>query len=123
MPRRAPLALLLAALSLAACGGGGDGATGPLMRPGSDCLGCHAFAAAGTVFHADGTGAAGVGVVVTVGGTAHPLTTNAAGNFYLSAAGTVSAASVSTFTMPSGLGVTGHCNGCHGASAGKLTVP
>lgn len=119
MPRLAPLALLAAA-SLAACGGS-DGATGPLMRPGSDCLSCHAFTAAGTVFNVDGTAAPGVAVVVTVGGTDHTVTTNAAGNFYLTASGSVTAAKAGTRTMGSGLGITGHCNGCHGASVAKIT--
>ncbi|HET9552491.1 MAG TPA: hypothetical protein VFP50_05940 [Anaeromyxobacteraceae bacterium] len=126
MHRLAPLAAaLLAAAALAACGGD-DGATGPNMRPGSDCLGCHgSFAAAGTVFHADGTGAAGVTVHVTVGGTPRTLTTNAAGNFYLVGSGAVTAPSLTsgatTLTMAST--PTGHCNGCHGASVAKLTVP
>jgi hypothetical protein len=121
--RHALAALLATSLLLTACGGEGDEEGGPLMRPGEDCLGCHAFAAAGTVFHASGAGASGVTVTVTVGGAAHTLTTNSAGNFYLpSAGGSVSAASVAGTSMPAGNGISGRCNACH-AGGLRLTVP
>lgn len=69
--------------------------TGPLMRPGENCLGCHdgggrapRFRLAGTVFEC-GTaekheGVAGVEVIVSdpAGAEVLRLTTNEAGNFY-----------------------------------------
>jgi hypothetical protein len=90
---RHAVAAVAAALLLAACGEGED--EGPTMRPGSDCLSCHApgseagrFTAAGTVF-AGGSSTAGVaGAVVTIDPATGPtltLTTNSVGNFYTSA--------------------------------------
>jgi hypothetical protein len=75
---------------LSACGGGDDG--NALMRPGENCLQCHAnFVVAGTVYpsatSAAGAGIAGVSVVVTdAKDLVTTMTTNAAGNFWGSSA-------------------------------------
>jgi hypothetical protein len=75
---------------------GGDEES-PLMHPGSDCIGCHAesgegpeYTVAGTVMgdYADADDCYGVeGVTVSItdaNGVRHDVTTNAAGNFFLS---------------------------------------
>src|SRR5512138_1692026 len=68
------------------CGESGEG--GPTMRPGEDCLACHAggeesFSAAGTVTTAGGGGAAGLTVsLVDSASTEASTTTNSVGNFY-----------------------------------------
>jgi hypothetical protein len=87
MPRR-PSLLAVALLALAACGGSSSGSGGggsPTMRPGEDCLGCHAeFTAAGTVYGADASQGL-AGVTVRIDGTRQQnvtMTTNGAGNFY-----------------------------------------
>lgn len=89
---------------LGGCGdGGGEGAgfeTGPLMRPGEDCLFCHGdktdypkaprWSLAGTVFPTKSAavdeGVEGAVVVISTadGNELSRLTTNAAGNFYTS---------------------------------------
>jgi hypothetical protein len=94
-PTIAPAALLLSLLSLLAllaCGGtGAEQAQGAAtMRPGEDCLSCHAgFTAAGTVYgSADAAAGDGVpGVTVTIVGADADVvvTTNAAGNFHTTA--------------------------------------
>jgi hypothetical protein len=103
--------------STAVGGGGGTtgSVTGPLMRPGEDCLSCHGFSAAGTVFSG---GAGASGVTVTVGGVA--LASNAAGNFFTQSPITFPAkVSVArngvTIDMPTPA-PSGACNGCHGAA-------
>jgi hypothetical protein len=59
------------------------------MDPGRDCMGCHSFAAAGTVYAGfnEPTNCAGVeGLTITItdaNGTSWQLTSNAAGNFHL----------------------------------------
>jgi hypothetical protein len=85
-------AVVLALLTLGACGGEGEG---PTMKPGSNCMACHVggeagrFTAAGTVFTGGGDSAAGLaGAVVTLvpsTGATVTLTTNSVGNFYTSA--------------------------------------
>ena len=91
------VALAIALLSLAGCGGGESegGEGGPTMQPGSNCMSCHTggeagrFTAAGTVYAGGGSSAVGLaGAVVTIvpntGATVN-LTTNSVGNFYTSA--------------------------------------
>ncbi len=67
---------------------------GPLHRPGQPCLLCHdgalgdpqRFTIAGTVFQTTGSRDAAVGVTVNVvdaNGASYALSTNAAGNFYV----------------------------------------
>jgi len=89
------LALLatIGLMSCLACGGHeNDDKNNALMAPGQDCKGCHgSFTVAGTVFgsaSADtGSGLAGVSVVITDANQVDTtLITNAAGNFYTSAA-------------------------------------
>jgi hypothetical protein len=116
---------LLTLILLASCGGTGDttGGTGPLMAQGKDCLGCHGFTAAGTVFTSSGAGAEGVAVLV--GGVT--LTSNAAGNFYTSAPisfpAVVEARSNGTVKRMPSPAPSGACNGCHGGSASRIQLP
>ncbi|MDH4062404.1 MAG: hypothetical protein OEU94_16470 [Aquincola sp.] len=83
--------ILLSLLLIAGCGGGDDESDeGPLMRPGENCMACHAFTVAGTAYPSASSpasaGIAGVSVIVTdANGQETTLTTNAAGNFYTSA--------------------------------------
>jgi len=119
---RTTTALALAAclgLALSACGGD-DGATGPTMRPGEDCLNCHSgFTAAGTFFTSTSSSAGVSGVVLTLTDGSHTVqvTTNSVGNFYTSQAinfpntATVSGGPVHAHSS----GQSGHCNSCHGA--------
>ncbi|HIA04148.1 MAG TPA: hypothetical protein EYN06_10155 [Myxococcales bacterium] len=73
----------------------GGNAESPLMRPGGDCIACHAkegdgpdYEVAGTVFQelaepTDCYGLEGITVELTdAEGTIHTMTTNAAGNFF-----------------------------------------
>ncbi len=94
------------------------------MAPGEDCLRCHSFTVAGTVFNASGGGASGVTVIV--GGVT--LTSNAAGNFYTA----TPVAFPATVEIRVGGGAKtmtsqapdGRCNRCHdAASQPKLTAP
>jgi hypothetical protein len=118
---------------LAACqfGEGGEGGEGPLMQPGSDCMSCHehssgenAWSAAGTVYagSSDATGASGVTVQITdAAGKTVTLTSNAAGNFYSSAALALPFAKVSvtrngTTTEMRSSPTSGSCNSCHNPS-------
>jgi hypothetical protein len=120
----------------------------PLMRPGSDCVGCHRdegegplYLAAGTVYEAldepdDCYGLEGATVEVTdADGTVWMLTTNAAGNFFIepgdgplvfpfTAKVTYDGAELPMATAQSD----GNCNTCHtqmGANlaAGRIYVP
>jgi len=130
MNRLTPLALL-GSLLLAGCGGKEED-EGPLMAPGQDCLACHAFAAAGTVFASatSAQGVAGATVVLRSPGTGAvlaSLTTNAAGNFYTSAALPSSfdievTSGGQTRTMTAGSRTVRACNGCHDASF-RVHVP
>lgn len=74
----------------------GGNSESPLMHPGRDCIGCHVdegprFVAAGTVYGRldepdDCLGVPGVAVTITdAAGTALDVTTNSAGNFFISA--------------------------------------
>lgn len=88
-----PLVAVLGLLACLACGGhDDDDKNNALMAPGQNCQACHApFTVAGTVFgtaSADtGTGLAGISVILTDANQVDTtLTTNAAGNFFTSAA-------------------------------------
>lgn len=89
-PSRLALWLATATL-LSACGGGDDDEGNALMRPGENCVSCHAnFSVAGTVYPsrtaAANTGLAGVTVVVVdANGQQVTMASNAAGNFYTTA--------------------------------------
>jgi hypothetical protein len=136
-------------LLVAACGSPEETGevTGPLMRPGQDCLSCHSdgagrgaptWSAAGTVYAAaDAKAEAGlprVDVLLTTaeGSLIEKLVTNAAGNFY------------TRTPLPAGFRVglqyqgemidmpcappAGLCNACHnvpsiGAAPGRIYVP
>ncbi len=102
----------------------GSGTTGPLMAPGQDCLSCHKvggaasghpFTAAGTVF-AGSSGASGV--AVTVGGVT--MTSNAAGNFYTTAAIAFPAACRINGSEGESMQA-GGCNACNGVNTGRLS--
>jgi hypothetical protein len=153
--RRWPLrAILLGAMSLLgplSCGSDAKDdpgfATGPLMRPGDDCLRCHAagsdypkakhWSLAGTVYPTPGadasSGVEGAHVLVSApdGSLLETLTTNAVGNFYTATA------------LPTGYRVAveyegqradmpcpppaGNCGACHsvppiGAAPGRIAV-
>lgn len=127
MARLFALALALAlAAALPACGGGDAS-----MRPGDDCLRCHGFTAAGTVYASPSAGAdqgiAGVMVAITdKNGAVQALTTNSAGNFYTKAAIAFPASvTVSrngqTVSMAQSL-AQGGCNGCHVAGQ-RIAAP
>ena len=108
--------LLLAVFGFAACGN-----EGPLMSPGKNCLDCHHFSAAGTVYTASGGPADAV--TVTVGGVT--MTSNAAGNFFTSTPITFPAlvqleSNGKITDMP--LAPNGACNGCHGGSTSRITA-
>lgn len=130
---------VLVMLSVVACGGEfeGEDEEGPDMKPGENCLSCHAggrapsFTAAGTVFSSlDAASTAGVsGLTVTfkdeAGATLRQVTTSRAGNFY------VQGALASTFTVEVSDGSTvkhmalqsrGDCNSCH-TSGNRIHFP
>lgn len=129
---------LLAVFFLAwACG---EPENGPLMKPGEDCMSCHAageeaasfaWTVAGTVFDASGNGFRGANIEITDGdGRVHKLTSNAAGNFY-------SAESMKTPFQSAALRfdgrhvfsphepgkLVGSCNACHSAGEFQLVAP
>lgn len=148
-----PLALLSVLLA-SACSGADENepfgfATGPLMKPGDNCLRCHRterteypsappWTAAGTVFPGPDSptsdGMSGVQVILSdaEGNAVVTLTTNAAGNFYTSQA------------LPEGFRVAleyegeriampcapplGNCGACHnmpaiGGTKGRVFIP
>jgi hypothetical protein len=118
---RNALKLVPLLVALGACGGSDESSgEGPLMAAGQNCLGCHQFSAAGTVF----SGSAGLsGATVKIGGAT--LTSNGAGNFFTGAGITfpaqvqvTSGGVTRTMTAPSG-----GCNGCHGSSTAAIHVP
>jgi hypothetical protein len=120
---RAILAALLAG-SLALSGCGSEDKSGPDMRPGENCLACHGFSAAGTVYDATGAGAAGVTVRFLTAGTTTAqasAVTSGSGNFHTSAPLVtpfdieLSRAGL-TRTMSS---ASGACNTCHAAGGSK----
>ncbi len=126
--RRALLALSTAAL-LAACGRDSSSSTscndsgGSTMCPGDDCLSCHGFKAAGTVFAglSSTTPVSGATVrIVPASGSAVTLTTNSAGNFYTSTSlafplQSVTVSKGADTAEMTGVG-SGGCNGCHDTS-------
>jgi len=131
--RRTLLLLPIAAsLLLTACGeeklscGDSGGST---MCPGDDCLSCHAFKAAGTVFAAASSSTAVGSATVTLvdkDGVTVTRTTNSAGNFYTSSA---LAYPLQRVTIDKGADLvemldvpSGHCNDCH-ASGDRIHLP
>lgn len=137
--RAASLAALLLATACAGGGSDGGGEDHSTMRPGEDCLasGCHAagsttttsFTAAGTVYAtlnaAAGAGVGGANVTITDGAHAPiVLTTNAAGNFFTTAAIAYPAAvTVAIGGTTRGMTATeGGCNRCHGPTF-RVHVP
>jgi hypothetical protein len=142
--RLVPVLVALVPLLLAACSGegdeGGGGACGgseSTMRPGENCLGCHSFKGAGTVYALGSAGAcdglAGVTVEIVGANATVNKTTNSAGNFYT---GTNFGVPF-TVTLTNGSdtvthdhagvgGLSGGCNGCHspaGLAGARLHVP
>lgn len=120
---------------------GGEGAT---MQPGGDCIGCHTsgegprFTLAGTVMgdYDDATGCNGIdGVQVHVtdaNGTVRTLTTNAAGNFFSTAAiampYTIELEYMGSARAMGAPQSTGDCVSCHTASGsggapGRIIAP
>jgi hypothetical protein len=123
--------VVLSCAAVLGCGTEGS----PTMRPGEDCLSCHAsgdkiFTAAGTVFDSSSAGVSGVSVVITdSNGTKVTMTSNSAGNFYTSQALAFPAAielqyNGTTVQMGSQPGK-GGCNSCHSGSGslGRIQVP
>jgi hypothetical protein len=90
------------------------------MCPGDDCLACHAFRAAGTLFSGAGAATAVGSAAVTFvdkNGVTVSRTSNSAGNFYTSSA---LAFPLQRVTITKGATTVemldvadGHCNGCH----------
>ena len=124
---------LLAPLFAVGC----SDSNGPLMKPGENCMRCHDWTVAGTVFpckDADpSAGVPGVTVVITnaAGTELTRLTSNAAGNFYTKTpfTGSVHASierSGATQKMTTAQ-TTGACNSCHtvpgqNAAPGRLYI-
>ena len=109
----------------------GSGATGPSMRPGENCEGCHSFSVAGTVFSGDhASSEQGIGAVTInitdKNGKSLSLTSNSAGNFYTNSSMTppltVELVSGSTTRKMTGTATTGACAACH-TSAGANGAP
>lgn len=133
---RYALGALVLLTALLGCGGHDDEG-GPLMSPGQNCVACHAFTVAGTVYASatagSGSGLAGVTVEVTDANQAVvTLTSNAAGNFYTTAAVALplkKAAVVLNGQRTEMSGVpAGDCNRCHtvpgtGGASGRVHAP
>ncbi|MCE1204395.1 MAG: hypothetical protein LWW79_07285 [Holophagaceae bacterium] len=131
------LAALLLAFGLACGGHDDDDKNNELMAPGQNCLACHGFTVAGTVFgtaNADtGSGLGGITVIITDANSVDTtLTTNAAGNFFSTAPLALplkKAAVVRNGTRTDMGGVpAGDCNRCHtlpasGGAAGRIHAP
>lgn len=123
--RCAAAALLLA---LAACDKEEEGDA--LMRPGENCLSCHAFGAAGTVYAsagaAAGEGVAGATVELVGPSGSDTVTTNAAGNFYsrvrLGSPLDVSVSRNGVTRTMSGASAGCAASGCHGPAL-RVHVP
>ena len=118
-------------LTLAACGGDGGTPTAPSNptlsshNAGRDCLQCHGFSVAGTVYRDDGSAYPGAVVRLTTeaggaGDVVASLTADGAGNFYTSQAVSwgsglytdVSGASGTVRPMDAPI-TGGACNSCH----------
>jgi len=145
---RIPWCFPVLALLVAACGNEPEGEyTGPLMRPGEDCLSCHSdgagrgapiWSAAGTVYASadaephEGVGGVEVELMTSEGALIERLITNEVGNFY------------TPTPLPDGFRVglqyegqriempcpppAGLCNACHnippiGQAPGRIHVP
>lgn len=130
MPRRLAAPLLALTLALSGCGGEENG--GPDMRPGENCLACHHFTAAGTVFETNGAGAGGVTVTISdpaSGNVIRSLVTRPSGNFHTSAAlGNsftlqLSRGGLASPQMTSSSGACNHCHVSGGAAGGHLVAP
>ena len=131
------LGLVLLASALACGGHDDDDKDNELMAPGQNCMDCHGFTVAGTVFGSatadSGSGLAGVTVIITDANSVDTtLTTNAAGNFFSGAALALplkKAAVVRNGTRTDMDGVpAGDCNRCHtlpatGGAAGRIHAP
>lgn len=128
------LALVLSCAVAAACGGDAGGATTPAApsAPGSrshnagrNCLDCHNFAVAGTVYRADGSAYPGAAVRLTSGPAGSgalvaSVTADGSGNFYASS---VAGLASGLYTDAAGPAATprpmqaqvrsGACNSCH----------
>lgn len=125
--RAAVLSFVLISLVFAACD-----SNGPTMRPGENCLGCHKFTAAGTVFSSAQAGASeGVnGVTVTLVDSNQKtvtMTSNSAGNFYtndsISWPANITLALGSRTASMVGASV-GACASCHSTSGqGRVYLP
>jgi cytochrome c553 len=122
--------LAAAALPLLLAGCGEEAGTGPDMRPGENCLACHGFSAAGTVFEPSGAGAGGVTVEFITGANTlrASVVTSGSGNFHTNAslpAGfnirlTRGAATPKVMSAPP----SGACNTCHAAGGtGHILAP
>jgi hypothetical protein len=131
-------AALACAAFAAACGGNSDSPTTPTApstpssrshNAGRNCLDCHNFAAAGTVYHVDGSAYVGAVVRLTsglagTGSVVATVTTDGAGNFYTSS---VAGLASGLYTDAAGPGQTpramqtqvrsGACNSCHAGSS------
>lgn len=102
------------------------------MRPGENCIGCHTFSAAGTVFPSEQSAAKeGIGgVTVTIVDASQKtvrLNTNSAGNFYTNDAIawpanitlTLGSRTASMDSAPHGA-----CATCHGTDVpGRVSLP
>jgi hypothetical protein len=127
------LAVVIVALSITGCGSdSGGGAENASMKPGQDCLQCHDFSAAGTVFAATSSSDGVSGATVTFrdpdGSVITSTHTNSVGNFYtnanLPASYTVEVSgngASAPLVMPDAV-TSGGCNGCHGAGS-RIHVP
>jgi hypothetical protein len=140
------VSLLVVSVLVSACGGDDGRDEGALMRPGEDCLGCHApggtaadatFSVAGTVYPAATSDAnAGLASVEVVVRDANDLevrmTSNAAGNFFTREA--VARPLKSVYAVRAGNRVdmsqapTGACSACHdlpprAGAPGRVYVP
>jgi hypothetical protein len=128
---RRPLSAALLAFSLAIAGCGEDAGAGPDMRPGENCLACHGFSAAGTVFEASGAGASGVTVEFFTAGTntlRTSVVTSGSGNFHTSAAlpGSFDIKLVRGAAAPKLMSPapSGACNTCHAPGGqGHILAP
>lgn len=126
----AVLVATLFAISAVGCGEGEEEGS-PTMSPGSNCLACHAFTAAGTVFDSGDApasgGVSGATVILTDSRSPTPvvvtLVTNATGNFYTGASLTMPLQVEIRYqgNVASMADASGACAACH--SPGTSTVP